>query len=217
MDGTVRRFFLLISFVIFLGPRLAWAQREDAAEALLDALYKKYVGERRYRVDFSYEMASPLHSIKETLVGNAVVEGEKYVIYLDTTQLIHDGKSTWNFSLDNNEVIITNETDVDNLMSIRNLMGMYQQDFKYRLLSDSAKGGVSVVELVPEDRDKEFFKVQLLVRAAEKKIEQFILFFKDGQRYTLSLGVMEPLRAARDDFFTFKPQEHKGVEIIDLR
>ena len=97
---------------------------------------------------FSYEMASPIHSIAETLEGNVVIRGEKYVIYLDTTQIIHDGTNTWNFSLDSNEVVITNDAEeAGSLMNVRNLLGMYRAGFRYRLLAGQV-ASERMVELV---------------------------------------------------------------------
>ena len=48
-------------------------------------------------------------------------------------------------------------------------------------------------------------------------LKRFVIFFKDGQRYTLSLSRFEFLHAIKDALFTFYPEEHKGVELIDLR
>ena len=74
-----------------------------------------------------------------------------------------------------------------------------------------------MVELVPEANDKEFFKVRVVVSPEGSTLKQFVIFFKDGQRYTLSLSHFEFLHAMRDTLFTFYPEEHKGVELIDLR
>lgn len=207
-----------IAAIFFLGCCLPvlHAQHDPNARQLLDALYEKYVTGLGYRVSFSYEMASPIHSLKETLQGYAVIKGAQYIIYFDTTQLIHDGNNTWNVSLDTNEAVITNDSEEDSLMSVRNLMGMYKKDFKYRLLPGEQPDS-AIIELVPALKDKAFFKVQLLLRMAVQEVAQFVIFFKDGQRYTLSLNKPKPLLALQPDFFTFKPAEHKGVEIIDLR
>ena len=96
---------------------------------------------------------------------------------------------------------------------------IYQKDFKYLYIQDKTENGVAVeeVDLVPENKDAQYFKIKLLIKKKEKVIQSLTMFDKGGNRYEYTITKFVPNANVPDSYFTFDAKKHPGVEVIDLR
>jgi outer membrane lipoprotein carrier protein len=73
------------------------------------------------------------------------------------------------------------------------------------------------VDLVPEKKDAQYFKIKMMIVKKDKSIQSWTMFDKSGNRYKYTITKFTPNIKADDALFTFDPKKYPGVEIIDLR
>jgi outer membrane lipoprotein-sorting protein len=74
-----------------------------------------------------------------------------------------------------------------------------------------------VIDLVPEKKDAQFFKIRKNIIKKDKSIQSWTMFDKSGNKYRYSLTKFVPNVKVEDTFFTFDAKKYPGVEVIDLR
>jgi outer membrane lipoprotein-sorting protein len=74
-----------------------------------------------------------------------------------------------------------------------------------------------VVDLVPEKKDAQYFKIRMNIAKKDRNVQSFTLFDKSGNKYKYTISKFTPNANIADNFFTFDPKKYPGVEIIDLR
>jgi outer membrane lipoprotein-sorting protein len=81
------------------------------------------------------------------------------------------------------------------------------------------EGGVlcEEIDLVPEKKDAQFFKIKMYITKKDKSIQSWTMFDKSGNRYKYTLTKFNPNATVADAFFTFDSKKYPGVEVIDLR
>ncbi len=96
---------------------------------------------------------------------------------------------------------------------------IYEKDFKYLYIQDKTEAGAlcEEVDLVPEKKDAQYFKIKLLIKKKDKVIQSLTMFDKGGNRYKYTITKFVPNSIIADSFFTFDTKKHPGVEVIDLR
>jgi outer membrane lipoprotein-sorting protein len=86
-------------------------------------------------------------------------------------------------------------------------------------LQDKTEGGVlcEEIDLVPEKKDAQFFKIKMFISKKDKAIQSWVMFDKGGNRYKYTISKFNPNVKVDDSFFAFDLKKHPGVEVVDLR
>jgi outer membrane lipoprotein carrier protein len=197
----------------------AAAQQDPAASKILDAVSAKYTALKSFQAGFTQTLENPAAKLKQNISGNVTVSGQKYALTANGQEVVNDGKTTWTYLKNENEVNIT-ETDPKNAdMSPSEMYTMYKKGYKYQLLKPTKVGGVTYdqIELTPDNKSNDVFKVDLLVSQADKSIKSVKTFKKNGTRTTFSLTNFKPNVPVTASSFTFDKAKHPGVKVVDLR
>lgn len=131
-----------------------------------------------------------------------------------------DGANTWSYLTESNEVNISeNEADSDAALNPANLFTIYEKGFNYSYVGEENVTGKAafVIDLVPENKAKEYTKVRLFVDKTKYQILKAISYNKDGNTYTLVLKSIKTNQNLADDFFKFDPAKYPKVQINDMR
>ena len=114
---------------------------------------------------------------------------------------------------------ITESDPTNQDMSPAQMYNMYKKGYKYTYVKALKDGGVAsdLIELSPEDRKNDVFKVQLIVGTADHAIHSVKTFKKNGTRTTFTLKNFKPNVPVSATTFTFDKNAHKGVKVVDLR
>ena len=75
----------------------------------------------------------------------------------------------------------------------------------------------NVIELAPEDRSNQIFKVRLMINKKDNTLKSWKMFKNNGNRYTYNITKFNPNPTVDADTFTFDKSKYKGVKVIDLR
>jgi outer membrane lipoprotein-sorting protein len=188
------------------------------AKVLLDAATKTFKSYPSVQADFTVFTEYP-QSKTQTQSGKLFLKAEKYKIILDNQEIYCDKNTVWTYLKDLNEVQINDYEPSKTEITPANMFTIYQTDFHYMLNGkETAADGISysMVDLMPKDKTKPYFKVRLWIDT-KYNIKRLKIFDKNGTRYTYTINKMNTTQKLDDAIFIFDPQKYSGIHIEDLR
>lgn len=209
--------FLALLLMFFV--KLTFAQYDAKALETLDAMSKKYKSIPAFEANISYTLTNDVEKINEEFKGRITVKGDKYRLVLPEQEVINNGTTMWTYLPDAKEVNIDNYDPNSDEINPSKIYDIYKKNFKYLYLADKTEGGVlcEEIDLVPEKKDAQYFKIKMFISKKDKSIQSWTMFDKSGNRYKYTISKFNPNSTVADAFFTFDPKKYPGVEVIDLR
>ncbi|PIB36390.1 hypothetical protein BFP72_13785 [Reichenbachiella sp. 5M10] len=195
----------------------AIAQKDPKAKSILDAMSNKYKNIPAFRADFEYTMENPEEDINEGFEGKVSVKGEKYKLSMEGQQIMFDGTNVWTYLVDDAEVTVAPFEEDESEISLSNIFTLYESGYKYLYLESRDNGKTDVVDLVPEDLNKSYFKIRMQIDASTKELKTFKVFDKSGSRYVYTIVSFKTDSSLKDSDFTFNTAKNPNVEVIDFR
>ena len=211
---------ILLSFLFILGNISAsLGQLDPKAEELLNKLSNKYEAIKSYKASFVYELENPQTKVSEKFKGEIVVKGLKFNINLGNQEIINNGKTVWTFLKEENEVTVADYSPEDDEISPTKIYSLYKNGYKYLWVEEekSKSGALEVLDLVPDDKKKPFFKIKLWVNRKSMEIVKWRIFEKNGNRYNYVISEFSVNPKIEDTKFEFDASKHPGVDVQDLR
>lgn len=207
---------LILGFVSSL-----MAQQDPKAREILDAMSNKYQSINSFQADLAYTMTNKVESINESFNGKISVKGDMYRLVMQDQEIYNDGKTVWTFlpNLDEPEVTIDNNNPEAGDITPSSIFNIYKEGYKYLYLNSFTDGGKSydVVDLVPNDKDAQYFKVRIEIGATDKLLRKFILFDNEGSEYAYQITNFKSDVNLSDSFFAFDTSKLSEDQIIDIR
>ncbi len=215
---TMTKQFSLLALAATLALPAA-AQQDPKAGKILDAVSAKYTALKSFQAGFTQTLENPAAKLKQNLTGEVTVSGQKYHLTTSGQEIINDGKTTWTYLKNENEVNISESDPTNQDLSPAQMYNMYKKGYKYTYVKSLKDNGVTsdLIELSPEDRKNDVFKVQIIVGTADKAIHSVKTFKKNGTRTTFTLKNFKPNVPVTATTFAFDKNAHKGVKVVDLR
>jgi len=195
------------------------AQYDPGALAILDAMSKKYKAFTTFEASITSSMTNDAEGIKEEFKGKVTVKGEKFRLVLEDQEVINNGTTVWTYLPSAKEVNIDNYDASSDDVNPSKIYDMYKKGFKYIQMEDQSDNGVlcDVIDLVPEKKDAQYFKIKMFISKKDKSIQSWTMFDKSGNKYRYAITKFTPNVTVTDAFFAFDPKKYPGVEVIDLR
>ncbi len=192
-------------------------QAQDAKKIMQD-VSSKYGKLKSLKGDFVLKYTTASGKAGEAVKGNLALKGSKYKVTLKSQTIITDAKSIWTYNKSANEVQIDKYNANSSFSPAKLFSGSYDKEYNYKLAGETTYNGKSsyTIELTPKAAGG-FSKINLYVDKTKKSIVGGKVFEKTGNviEYTVNSLVENP--GIADSEFTFDPQKHPGVEVIDLR
>ena len=195
------------------------AQYDPKALEILEAMSKKYKSIPAFEANIACTLTNDVDKINEEFKGKITVKGDKFRMALPEQEVINNGVTIWTYLPEAKEVNIDNYDPGSEDVNPSKMHEVYKKGFKYLYLQDKTEGGVlcEEIDLVPEKKDAQYFKIKMFINKKEKTIQSFTLFDKGGNRYKYTISKFTPNPKVEDSYFAFDPSKHPGVEVIDLR
>ncbi len=207
--------------LIFLswGSLTVSAQYDPKALEILEAMSKKYRVIPSFEASFSVTLTNEVDKVNEEFKGKMTVKGEKYRLTLPEQEVVNNGTTLWTYLPEAKEVNIDNFDPNSDDLNPTKFYEIYKKGYKYIYLEDKTEGGVmcEVVDLVPEKKDAQYYKVRMNIIKKDKSIQSWTMFDKAGNRYKYLITKFNPAAKVEDSFFIFDTKKYPGVEVIDLR
>lgn len=209
-----------------------FAQKDAEAKAILSQVSQKYKAYDAVKSDFTFTLDNPSAGIKETQTGTLLARSKanKFKVTLfgkDASgkpavaqEIMSDSKTQWTFLKKTNEVQV-NAVDNSNNEALNpaHIFTIYEHGYKYLYTGDQKVSGVTyqIVDLTPEDANKVFFKIRLMIDKVKKQLYSALIFDKNGTKYNYTITSFAPNFKVADNAFAFDAKTHPGVEVVDLR
>ena len=210
----------LLILIGFLSPfNLSYGQYDQKALGILDAMSDKYKNMPYFYASFSYTLENEMEDIHEEFSGDIIVMGDKFKLELDEQEVYNDGETMWTYLKDVNEVNIDYYFPEDEEMTPSNIFLAYKKGYKYVYLEEEIISNTeyNVIDLIPDDQDKPFFKVRLWIQKNDNSLFRWKLFDKTGNTYLYSISKFDGSYKAKDEEFIFDSSKYPGITEIDLR
>ena len=209
----------LFTLLLLLAGKLLFAQYDPKALEILEAMSAKYKSLNSFEANLTSSLTNETDGINEQFKGKITVKGNKLKLVIDDQEIINDGTTVWTYLPSASEVNIDNVDPDSDEMNPSKFYIIYKKGYKYLYLEDQTEGGVlcEVVDLVPEKKDAQYFKIRMNIAKKDKSIQSWTMFDKSGNRYKYTISKFVPNVKVDDSFFTFDPKKYPGVEVIDLR
>jgi len=195
----------------------AVAQKDPAAKVVLDAMSAKYQQIPAFRAEFSYSMEDDGDEIDEGFKGTILVRGQKYKLIMDEQEVTFDGNNIYTFLKEENEMTISGYDPEEEEISLSNIFNIYKTGYKYLYKESKNNGTIDVVDLVPEDREKEYFKIRMEITKANNALKSFKVFDKSGSRYLYKVLSFKEDATITEKEFAFDQTKYSNTEVIDFR
>lgn len=204
---------------LLCGFNVLIAQNDPKALAILDAMSNRYKTMPAFKAKFTYSLESPAAGVNETQEGEIIVKGGKFILRLGNQEIINNGTTVWTYMKEANEVNISDYAPDEDDITPTKIYTMYKKGYKYVFLEEKNESGkvFQVVDLVPEDKKNQIYKVRIEVNKKDKTIKSWKVFEKNGNKYHYVVKTFVPDYKVEDHLFTFDKAKYKGVEVVDLR
>jgi outer membrane lipoprotein-sorting protein len=210
--------FVLVAILTFAGKMLM-AQYDPKALEILEAMSKKYKAIPTFEANITSAMTNETDGVKEEFKGKITVKGDKFKLILDDQEITNNGATVWTYLPSAKEVSIDNFDPKSDEINPVKIFEIYKKGFKYVYLGEKTEAGVAVdeVDLVPEKKNAQYFKIKMMISKKDKSIHSWTMFDRSGNRYRYSITKFTPNLKLDDAFFTFDVKKYPGVEVNDLR
>lgn len=208
---------LSFSVIIFLACIAAQGQKDPAAMKILSDFSKKASSASSVSITFSLVNNDSKDGSTTTAEGSAVIKGDSYKLMLPDNNVWSDGKTTWSYLPDVNEVTITvpDKNDKSFLSKPSLLFDIYREGYKVRLLEETKD--TWIIDLYPEDINQNLIHIRLKIGKSLYDLKSAEYKTKDGITVTLNTEKYDLTFRPGAGFFVFNPSSFKDVEIIDMR
>jgi outer membrane lipoprotein-sorting protein len=170
-----------------------------------------------YKLNFITEIIDADQK-KQTYQGSYAGSGDRFILDLPDTKTINDGKTQWTINKGEKEINISKyskpkqskaEIPID-------IIKNYSRLFKYRV-KEPLHSQQIVLELVPLNKNSNFFKVDLTLDVKKHHILGAKLYDKGGHRISFKFADMHEFKTIAADAFILLEKDYPGYEILDTR
>ncbi|MDD2564556.1 MAG: outer membrane lipoprotein carrier protein LolA [Salinivirgaceae bacterium] len=213
-----RNFLLLFTLCAFLNLN---AQHDPEARKVLDNVSKTTKSWSTAKIEFKATFTSVEPETTESHKGTLWQKGEKYKLVFMGSHTFCNGINKWVFMPEVDEVnfYIVDKSDKGNLLdNPQQIFNLYTDGYKYATIGEQPVNGKTIVEieLVPEDKNVEFFKIKVFVDKTDMRLTKLQYYAKDGGRATIEVLNYKIGDNLADKFFVFDEKSNPDAIIIDM-
>lgn len=208
----MKKYLLLLS--VLASTALA-QQDEKTAFTVLDSLCQH----RNFQAVFTYHSRSRQESTEETREGTITVQGSQYRLSLTDQEIITNGETVWTYLKAANEVQIDDYDPEQAATTPWGILNNYRQDYVFFGLRTQQIGDevLDIVELLSKDKEHSLPKITLTIERTSKHLRCLEALDSNQTIHTFLITKFATDLALAHTFFTFNPEEHQDVEVIDMR
>lgn len=194
---------------------------DPKAKVILDKLKMQFDTYKTIQLNFEFQLELPGQPV-EIQKGKLIQDGAKYAIVMKNQEIYANGKNTWFYLKNKNEVQVSDfvEGENDAFLSPKQMLALYQKgDYVYSIIEERKVGKTTFVdiEFKPLTKNADFTKLRLTVDKNSNSMVSLRAFSRDGSRYLLKMNSLIPNKIYGSETFVLNTKELKGVHIEDLR
>lgn len=205
---------IVLSLLSFFIATTSFSQNDPAAKKILDAVSTKVKSFKGITGSFTIKSITSKGKANGTKTGSISLKGQKYLLKQGKVEIICDAVKIYNFD-GNKTITVTAVEESGQTLSPQNLLSnFYDKDFTYKLVG--SKAGFDEIELLPNDKRKNFTKVNVFVDKTKNMITKAKVLDKSNNTIEFSITNINTTTTISDAVFTFDKKHYpKDVEILD--
>lgn len=202
-------------FLLSIFSLCSIAQSDAKSTAILNDIIKNINSFKSIKISFTNNVGSLKQKTQASYNGTMWYKNGKYKLMVANQEIICDGKTSWTYLKDANEVQINEISENQAFSPVKLFDGSLVKDFKSKFAGEL--NGLQTIELYPVTLNKSFSKVILTINKPKKQISKFTIYDKSGNIYTYTVKVFQANPPINESLFTFNAKNYPGVEINDMR
>lgn len=197
----------------------ASAQTDAKATEILKGVSARYKSYKSIAASFTLKMMDQKTKKTQQQKGTITLRSNQFNLGMADQVVMSDGKTNWTYLKETNEVQISDAKTDPGAITPATVFTMYEKGFKSKFVGEKSLNGKTfqIIELVPDDNKKSYFKIQLQIDKKERYVNEARIYDKSGSIYTYAIDKFTPNADVTDDMFTFNKAKYPGVETVDLR
>ena len=205
---------LLLSVICLFSVVFLFAQNDPNAKKILDAVSNKVKSYKGITGAFTIKSITSKGKDNGTKTGSISIKGQKYILKQGKVEIICDAVKIYNYD-GSKTVTITAVEESGQTLSPQNLLSnFYDKDFTYKLVS--SKTAFHEIELLPNDKRKNFTKVTVFIDKVKNMITKAKILDKSNNTVEFTLTNINTDASLNDNLFAFAKSHYpKNVEILD--
>ncbi len=204
----------VLAALVLVGSLPASAQ---PVSSLLDRLERKYDSIQALRASFTQTLKSAFSGETASMEGKLVLAGEKYRVETKSQTMVTDGKTTWIYLADENQVLINSADTEEGGFSPSEFFTDFEENYNVNLVSTQTLDGAKhfVLKLEPKKPDSFFETATVWMRDRDNMITQMEVLDVNETTMFFKMKNIEENPTLPAGTFAFKTPA--GAEVIDLR
>jgi outer membrane lipoprotein carrier protein len=211
----MKNLLLLISCLFILQGSLL-AQVDTKAKDVLNKVTQNLKSLKTMKADFKISITDKNKKSQGAKSGNVSMKGNKYLLKISGQEIYNNGKTSWTYIKESNEVQINDVEDGDDSFSPSKLFtNFYDKEYAYKYLT--AKNDIVFIGLAPLKKTVQFDKIVLKISKSKNVVVGGTVYDKNGNVYNYTISNYTKNPTLTDAAFEFNTKKYPGVETIDLR
>ncbi len=210
----MKKIYILLLAALSITEFSFAGDNDPHAKKVLDAVSEKFKTFKGITATFSLKSITSKGKDNGTQSGNISIKGQKYLLKQGKTEIISDGTKIYNYD-GNKTITISTVEEGGQTLSPQNLLSnFYDKDFSYKLISSS--GSFHEIELIPNDKKKNFQKVNVFIDKNKVMITKAIILDKSNNKIQFSLTNLNTNANLPDNIFIYNRSKYpKDAEVLD--
>jgi outer membrane lipoprotein-sorting protein len=214
----MKKIVMVLAGIVLMGYS-ARSQYDQDARKILDKMSEKYQAIPSFSANIVYTLENVEDDLHESFEGQIGIKDDKFRLLAEDQEIIISSNTVWTYLAEENEVNIDDYRPEDEDVTPSNIYNIYKDGYKYMLFGEEVIDGksYSVVDLSPEDKNSDYFRIRLFIGESDSVLRKFIMYAKSGNRYIYDIQDFNPRANLADSYFIFDVDKYDNIDVIDLR
>jgi outer membrane lipoprotein-sorting protein len=170
-NKNIKSIFSLF-FIAFLG----FSQGDQRARQLLDQVSEEYASFKTMSMTFAYQLDNATEGITQKEKGTILIANKKYKLTIMGIQQLFDGTSIYTIDDLNKEVIVQDETSVDNPLNPLDIFEFHKEGYllKWDISQRVSGREIRYIKLIPTETESQSEYILLGIDTASKQLYKII-------------------------------------------
>lgn len=193
--------------------------QDNKSNEILNKLSKTYKTYKSVKASFTVTIYNKKSNTKVRQTGQLYQKGKKFRVNMSGQEIYCDGKTIWTYIDGANEVQVSKFDAKSMDINPSEIFTIYEKGFVHKYGGQKVVGTktLDIVELIPTDKSKGYFKVKLGIDKLANKVKEMVVYSKNGLETTYAINELDANVPINDSYFKFNTKDKPGVIVIDLR
>lgn len=193
--------------------------QDNKSNEILNKLSKTYKTYKSVKASFTVTIYNKKSNTKVRQTGKLYQKGKKFRVNMSGQEIYCDGKTIWTYIDGANEVQVSKFDAKSMDINPSEIFTIYEKGFVHKYGGQKVVGTktLDIVELIPTDKSKGYFKVKLGIDKLANKVKEMVVYSKNGLETTYAINELDANVPINESYFKFNTKDKPGVIVIDLR